>query len=186
MRKIFNTLIFIFFVFYASASAYAQSTTESNGGFIVTHNSAQQNPGLLTNNIISISWVSFLQLPLWVQLTYISLSIFALVALLKIFPLISGRLKHVLDNQKTKDIFYSIQKKPGLTIAELSEEQKMNRGTLKYHLSQLLVNNKIVFIKNGKFSRLFHNKQPVMDRESIISRYLRKREEPEYIIYDHG
>jgi predicted transcriptional regulator len=116
---------------------------------------------------------SFWQLPLWIQIAFISLSIMAAFALIKTFPFFFGRLKHALENPKTREIFYFIQRNPGVTIAELSDEQKINRGTLKYHLSQLLSNNKIVFIKKGKFSRLFYNTTSPMDKESIISRYLK-------------
>ncbi|HTY90766.1 MAG TPA: winged helix-turn-helix transcriptional regulator [Methanocella sp.] len=97
------------------------------------------------------------------------------------FPFVSGRLKHALENPKTKEIFYFIQRNPGMTIAELSEEQNMNRGTLKYHLSQLLTNNKIVFIRKGKFSRLFYNSMSAMDKESIISSYLRNEKSRDII-----
>jgi predicted transcriptional regulator len=89
------------------------------------------------------------------------------------FPFFFGRLKHALENPKTKENYYFIQRNPGLTIAELSEEQKMNRGTLKYHLSQLLTNNKIVSVRKGKFSRLFYNNTSAMGKENIVSRHLR-------------
>jgi len=116
---------------------------------------------------------SFWELPTWVQVTYISIIVVTILGLLKLVPFVFGRLKHALENPKTRDIFYFIQRNPGVTIAELSEEQKINRGTLKYHLSQLLSNNKIIFIKKGKFSRLFYNTTSPMDKESIISRYLK-------------
>lgn len=117
--------------------------------------------------------ISFLELPTWVKVTYLSIIAIAILGLLKLIPFAIGRLKHALENSKTRGIFYFIQRNPGVTIAELSDEQKINRGTLKYHLSQLLSNNKIIFIKKGKFSRLFYNTSSPMDKESIISRYLK-------------
>jgi predicted transcriptional regulator len=116
---------------------------------------------------------SFWELPLWIQVTYLSIIAITILGLFKLMPLVSGRLKHALENPKTRDIFYFIQRNPGVTIAELSEEQKINRGTLKYHLSQLLSNNKIIFIRKGKFSRLFYNTLSPMDKESIVSRHLK-------------
>ena len=101
--------------------------------------------------------------------------------MIKLFPLVTNRLKHVLDNPKTKDIFYFIQRNPGVTIAEISEEQQINRGTLKYHLSQLLANNKIIFIRKGKFSRIFYNTSSTQDKETTITRYLKNEKNKEIL-----
>lgn len=154
--------------------AYADGNTQNTYGNEVNITNdftvqeiAVNNP----NNVYDFSY--FWQLPLWVKIVYISLTILALAGLIKAIPFIFGRLKHALENSKTRGIFYFIQRNPGVTIAELSDEQKINRGTLKYHLSQLLSNNKIIFIKKGKFSRLFYNTSSPMDKESIISRYLK-------------
>ena len=123
--------------------------------------------------MITKSWVAFEQLPNWVKLAGLSAVVLGAFSLALASPFLIGRLKHALENPKTKEIFYFIQRNPGMTIAELSEEQNMNRGTLKYHLSQLLTNNKIVFIRKGKFSRLFYNNTSTTDVENVVSRYLR-------------
>ncbi len=115
----------------------------------------------------------FWELPAYVQIAYISALFITILGIFKLAPFIFGRLKHALENPRTRDIFQFIQRNPGVTIAELSEEQKINRGTLKYHLSQLLAYNKITFIRKGKFSRLFYNTPSPMDRESIVSRHLK-------------
>jgi len=133
----------------------------------------QSMPDVTDTNIAYKTWVSFEQLPLWVQLAFLLIATLGLLSLIRISPGIISRLKHALENPKTKELFYFIQRNPGMTIGELSEQQNMNRGTLKYHLSQLLTNNKIVFIRKGKFSRLFSNSTSAMDKESAISRYLR-------------
>lgn len=164
--------------------AYADGNTQNTywNEVDIDHNyTIQENTTYDSNNIYDIN--SFLQLPLWVQITYISLAILALAVLIKTFPFIFGRLKRALENPKTREIFYFIQRNPGVTIAELSDEQKINRGTLKYHLSQLLSNNKIIFIKKGKFSRLFYNKSSPMDKESIIASYLRSGDNSQAILF---
>ncbi len=107
------------------------------------------------------------------QIAYISATILLTLGALLSLPFIWGRLKHALENPKTREILCFIQRNPGVTIAELSKRQNINRGTLKYHLSQLLSNDKITFIKKGKFARVFYNTSSPMDIENIISMYLK-------------
>jgi predicted transcriptional regulator len=126
---------------------------------------------------------SFWELPLWVQFTYLSIVGAAILGLLKLMPFAFGRLKHALENPKTKDIYYYIQNNPGLTIKQLSQEQNINRGTLKYHLSQLFTNNKIALIRKGKISQLYHNTLSSADKESIIASYLRRDDRSQSILF---
>jgi len=114
------------------------------------------------------------ELPLHVQLSYGAITAIALLGMLKLITLVSGRLKHALENPKTREIFIHIQNNPGLTIQQLSDEQNINRGTLKYHLSQLFTNNKITLVRRGKISQLYYNKLSPMDKESIITSYMRR------------
>jgi len=129
------------------------------------------------------SIVSFFELPIWVQITYFSISALALLGLFKLIPFISGRLKHALENPKTREIFIHIQNNPGLTIQQLSDEQNINRGTLKYHLSQLFTNNKITLVRRGKISQLYYNKLSPMDKESIITSYMRRNDNSSSILF---
>jgi predicted transcriptional regulator len=98
------------------------------------------------------------------------------------FPFIWGRLKHALENPKTREIFNFIQRNPGVTIAELSKRQQINRGTLKYHLSQLLAKKKIIFIKQGKFARVFRKTASKADLETLITIYI-KNESSKRILF---
>lgn len=110
---------------------------------------------------------------MWVQISLLSIFVVAILSLTSLIPFVFGRLKSALENQKTKNLLAYIQRNPGRSIAEISNEQNINRGTLKYHLNQLLANNKIIFIRKGKFSQIFHNTSTAMDMESRISGYLR-------------
>jgi predicted transcriptional regulator len=125
--------------------------------------------------------ISFWDLPSWLKTFYISTALVSALLLIKLLPLLFGRLKHVLDNPKTKEIFYFIQRNPGVTIAEISEEQNINRGTLKYHLSQLLANNKIILVRKGKFSRAFFNTTSAHDRDTLISQHLKNEKSKEIL-----
>ena len=172
MRLRYGHLFFLilFFIIICDA-AYAQGSgigyVPADPDQIANH---QNEPYVSTG---ADAMLQFWELPLWVQIAYLSLTAISILGLLKIMPVVLGRLKHALENPKTKEIFSFIQRNPGVTIAELSEEQNINRGTLKYHLSQLLANNKIIFIRKGKFSRLFYNTLTPLDKESIITHYLK-------------
>jgi predicted transcriptional regulator len=165
--KLGRILSFNLFLYASTLVVHAQNYDK---GYTLQPLNPQDNVNYWAGDL---SLINFFQLPLWVQI-FILLAIGTVaVSIIYYLPLLTGRLKHALENPKTKEIFYFIQRNPGMTIAELSEEQNMNRGTLKYHLSQLLTNNKVVFIKKGKFSRLFYNNSSILDKENIVSRYLR-------------
>ncbi|WP_158301483.1 winged helix-turn-helix transcriptional regulator [Methanocella paludicola] len=126
---------------------------------------------------------AFWELPLHVQLSYLVITAVAILGLFKLLTFVSGRLKHALENPKTKEIFFHIQNNPGLTIQQLSDEQNINRGTLKYHLSQLFTNNKIMLVRRGKVSQLYYNKLSPMDKESIIASYMRRNDKSRPILF---
>ncbi len=172
-RRIIFSILFLFTINGSYFCIFAYADNMSWNGVIVTHDdySIQEDIAQNSNNIWNIN--SYWQLPLWVQIAYILMMLLTLAAFAKALPFLFGRLKHVFDNPKNKEIYDHIQGNPGITISELSEEQGINRGTLKYHLSQLLANDKIMLIRTGKFSRLFYNNPRAVDRESLISRHLK-------------
>lgn len=192
-QKLRPFVLFIFFVSFIIPIAVADNVNSAN----VANNSSQ---GLIFIPIYDVSVqptldypeansgfdsaVSFWELPAWIQLAYLGIIATGILALLKVLPLVWGRLRTAFENPKTKEIFYVIQNKPGLTIKELSEEQNINRGTLKCHLSQLFANNKITLIRKGKVSQLYHNTMsPMMDKESIIASYLRRNDNSKSILF---
>jgi predicted transcriptional regulator len=172
MRLPYRTLIFfILFLILLGYNAFAEE-----GGIGVEPASSAQIATPPDSPYASSGFdraVSFWELPLWVQVTFLSMVVVAILGSLKLIPLVWGRLRHALENPKTRQIFHFIQRNPGVCIVELSKEQKINRGTLKYHISQLLSNNKIILIRKGKFSRLFYNTSSPMDKESVVSHYLK-------------
>jgi predicted transcriptional regulator len=186
MRLKFNLLsIFILcFLIIMSVNAFAQSSGNFNtnasqkmtGGYYISPYDLEpgtpidSHPEAITgfNGI-----TSFWQLPLWIKVFIVSAAGVTILGLFKLMPFVFGRLGHVLENSKTKDIFNYIIKNPGYTIAEISSGQSINRGTLKYHLQQLMTENKVISIRNGKFSRYFFNNMAVVDKESLISAYMR-------------
>lgn len=184
---IFIILLIILFLMITVQNSYSQSIAFTSSPVLTItpgyNIEPQNNPIYPEETAGAADTVSFLELPLWIQLTYLSFIAAGIFALLKVLPFISGRLKTALENPKTKEIFFHIQNNPGLTIKELSDEQNINRGTLRYHLSQLFENNKITLIRKGKVSQLYHNTMSPMDKESIIASYLRRNDNSRSILF---
>jgi predicted transcriptional regulator len=171
MRFTTKHLIFlILLVFFFSVSANSQSTDQKNG--LVYTDGQTVNP---TMNPNSGNWVfiSFFDLPLWVQLTYLCANIILITAMFNGFPIVLGRLKNIMDNEKRQAILSYIMNNPGCTIADISDTQKINRGTVKYHIFQLELNGKVFTKHENKFARLFHKTSEFRDMERVVTPYLR-------------
>lgn len=179
-------ILFIACLFLGLVADCAHAQNGNSGPATVFHNTTIEEARSNNANNVYYSQ-TFWQLPLWIQLLYASFAIMAILGLIKALPIISGRLKHVFENPKTKEVFDFILGNPGVTIAELSKEQDINRGTLKYHLGQLFANNKIMLIRKGRFSRLLYNNPRANDKESQISRLLKndKNKELLFMIMDN-
>jgi predicted transcriptional regulator len=117
--------------------------------------------------------ISFWELPLWIKLAYISGVFLAVLGLFKIIPIVLGRIKDLLENQSRQGIFKYILNNPGCCIAEISEQQKINRGSVRYHIYRLKSEGKILITKMGKFSRLFQNSKAFKGNEQKIAACLK-------------
>jgi predicted transcriptional regulator len=119
--------------------------------------------------------VPFWQLPGQVQLFYITAMAAAFIVILKLMPLVLGKIDDLLKNENRHNILNYIHVNPGTTIARISEVQQIDRGTVKYHLYKLESEGKIIFRRMGKFSRLFRNSGTFGDDEQKIIAHLQNR-----------
>lgn len=156
----------LFFLFVFSITAYAE-----NGGYIVEPHNPQNNKLIDTSG--ADATISFWELPLWIKLAYISGVFLVFLGLFKIIPIVLGRIKNLLENQSRQSIFKYILNNPGCTIAEISEQQKINRGSVKYHIYRLKSKGKILITKRGKFSRLFQNSGAFKGNEQVIAVHIK-------------
>ncbi|HNX18088.1 MAG TPA: winged helix-turn-helix transcriptional regulator, partial [Methanoregula sp.] len=99
--------------------------------------------------------VSFFELPLWIQIAEISGFLVALFSAIKFGPVLVGKVKTILQTKIRAEILEYIRRHPGCTIADLSKKTGINRGSVKYHLSVLVIERKIVRKKEGKLMFLF-------------------------------
>lgn len=155
----------LFFLFFVSTAAHAEK-----GGYTVEPYAPQKE---LIDTIGADATISFWELPLWIQIVYISGIILASLGLFKVIPIVQGRIKNLLENQNRQSIFKYILNNPGCTIAEISDKQEINRGSVKYHISKLGFDEKITLTKIGKFLRLFQNSGAFKGNEQKIAAYLK-------------
>lgn len=117
------------------------------------------------------STVSFLELPLWIQL-------YALPGMiLGILSIAAGafvvRRTRKSNNIHKREVLAYIRDNPGCTAPELSRDEHMNIGTVRYYVHCLQDESRIVLQKTGKYTRIFVNSHTYDDREKLIASYLR-------------
>ncbi|MFA6363867.1 winged helix-turn-helix transcriptional regulator [Methanoregula sp.] len=122
--------------------------------------------------------VSFFQLPLWVQASEIIGVVVAGLGANKFGPLVLGRIEELLNNKKRRTILEYVSSHPGCTIADISLNTTINRGTVKFHLFLLLRERKIVRKNDGNKMYHFKNGGASPERKQMYGyiRNPRKRE----------
>jgi predicted transcriptional regulator len=113
------------------------------------------------------STISFFELPLWIQLSWIISSFLAIFAAIKFGPLLIGKIRNIFQNEKRAAILDYIGNNPGCTTADLSKSTGINRGTVRYHLCWLIVEQKVVRKRDGKQGYLFTNGGIHLERERV-------------------
>jgi predicted transcriptional regulator len=77
--------------------------------------------------------------------------------------------KTVLGEPTRARIFNAIKEDPGIHFNALRNRTDINRGTLRYHLTILLLTKKITCFKDGIFSRYLPEEFGVSKREMIVA-----------------
>lgn len=116
--------------------------------------------------------VSFFDLPLWIQISWITGCILGILGLITLWPFILSRIQNVLKSENRLTLLQYIGNNPGCTITDLSNGTGINRGTVKYHLYMLLAQRKIVRRKSGRVSYLFTNGGMQLEKKQIYG-YIR-------------
>ncbi len=123
--------------------------------------------------------VSFWELPLWVQMFYVSAflsgALGALLVVFKIIPFFLIKTKKLHDNKNREEIYDFINQNPGCTVNDISRGKSMNVGSVRYHVDRLEMASRIVQIKLKKFTRLFRNSGAYNDREIVVFSALKIR-----------
>jgi len=116
--------------------------------------------------------VSFFQLPLWVQASWIIGVVIAGLGAIKFGPLVLGRIEELLNNKNRRTILEYVSSHSGCTIADISLNTHINRGTARYHLFLLLRERKIVRKTDGNKMYHFKNGGTSPERKQVYG-YIR-------------
>lgn len=116
--------------------------------------------------------VTFLELPLWIQL-YTLPGIIAGIALSFIAAALVVRRVRKNDNGNKREVLAYISDNPGCTAPELARGRGLNIGTARYHIRRLQDESRIVLKKIGKYTRIYVNSHTYDDREKLIASHLR-------------
>lgn len=151
------------FIAGISVPAYAD-----NGGYVVRP-ASNYDPEL---NHGSLKQMSFWELPLWIQLSYLTAGFMAvlgaLLVVFKFLPFFLIRTKKIHDNKNREEIYNFINDNPGCTVNDISRGRSMNVGSVRYHVDRLEMASRIVQVKLKKFTRLFRNSGVYSEKEIII------------------
>jgi predicted transcriptional regulator len=112
--------------------------------------------------------ISFWELPLWVQLFYVSGALGSLLVIFKVLPFFLIRTKKIFDNRNREEIYDYIKENPGCTVNDISRERSMNVGSVRYHVDRLEMASRILQVRLKKFTRLFRNSGAYSDREIVV------------------
>ncbi|MBP2029606.1 putative transcriptional regulator [Methanohalophilus levihalophilus] len=117
--------------------------------------------------------LSFFELPLSLQIVYISGLLGISFAFYKFLPLFLGRIKKYNGNQNRNRILCYITMNPGSTITDIEKDMGLNRSSVRYHVRTLQLSNKITHAKKGKFTLLFKKSSKYTDTEKKIAHAMR-------------
>lgn len=134
------------------------------GGYSVEPYSPQIGP---SDTLGADATVSFLELPLWIQISWIICTLIAIFGIIKFGPLVLGKVRTFLQNKNRNLLLEYIEMHPGCTISDLSKNTGINRGTARYHICLLLIERKVVQRKFGKLSYLFTNGGRPLEKKRV-------------------
>ena len=171
MRKI----VFLFLLLSLLLLFVSTGVQAATGGYTVKPYVYDQDlidKGLIDSNGADAT-ITFWELPLWIQIFYISGILASIFGMFKGIPLILGKVKYLHWNQNRLAINRYIQKNPGCGITEMVKELNINKGTAVYHLAVLKKAGKLSSTKNNGCVRYFENNAKFGEYEQKILLNLR-------------
>jgi len=164
MRRIF----LLFLLLSISTVVHAEE-----GRYIVTPHDNDLPDSTHINTSGADATLSFQEFPLRIKIAYILGYLVAFFSFFKMIPIVFGRVKNIFENSNRKNISKYVLNSPGCTIAEISKELNINRGSVKYHIKKLEDDNKITLMKTSKFKRVFKNMGARKNNKKNIISHLR-------------
>ena len=153
-------LVVILFIIFTSVSAQAE-VIQQVGPYTVSVGSPP--PGSIVDDHGADRQVSFWELPLWIQMSYLSGALGALVVALKLVPFAFLKLKSTVENRNRERINRYIEENPGCTVNDIARGESLNLGSVRYHVYRLALARKIRRGQNGQV-------RPVLPEQRRVQR----------------
>ena len=143
---------------------FSTTALSDDGGYVVR---PHVEGGVGVDSTGADATITFWDLPLWIQVYYVSGLLMAFLGSLKLFPAIIIRIKRFVENQNRQSIFKYISDNPCTTTAEISRNLGINRGTLRYHLMMLKRQNRVIPYKTRGKIHYFLNESTYGEKEKV-------------------
>ena len=160
-QSIYAIMFFILVALYLFPVAHADS-----GTYVVL---TSPPPGAIVDEGGADGTWTFWQLPLWIQVAYVSGIVTGIIismgVVVKLLPLLLVRVRSIRGNRNRDAINDYVKANPGSTVNEVARGTALNIGTVRYHVDRLALAGHIIFFRAGKFSRMFRNAGAYSDRE---------------------
>jgi predicted transcriptional regulator len=150
----FKAGLLLFFIM--STCTMVAMASADNGGYIVTPYTGEYEEWEIVDDSGADGTITFWELPLWIQISFISGMLVPCIAVFKYFPLLLGRVTSRKECPKQQVICSYISENPGCIESEISRDLGMKRGTLRYYLGRLGSKRLIFIIRKGKVKGIFH------------------------------
>lgn len=141
-----------------------------NGGYIIIPNNSSVE-SIYSDYDGYDKQISFFELPLWIQIFYISSTLSVLASLSLFLPLGIKKVRSI-TGQKRSNIQAYVSDNPGCPVSEICQRENIPRGTVRYHIERLIKEGKIIVMKSGKHLRIFPNGRTAGEREKIIQSFM--------------
>ena len=120
--------------------------------------------------------ISFWQLPLWIMMLQIAVMPMETLASFKTvvylgYKRISG--SNVLDQEVRSKIYDHIKKNPGVHYSAIADETGINRGTLRYHLKMMQMQDTVRVFHGTGYTRYFENNMKFNEYYQKVLHHLR-------------
>ncbi len=156
--------------------AFNHVTLADTGGYVVEPHAPQD--GLIDSSGADAT-VTFWDIPLWIQIAWVSSLIFAFLGSFKLFPVIVEGFKRIcrsnaLENGNRLKMYNFIKENPGIYFRELIAQLKINKGTAEYHLKILEMAGLITSLQNKTYKRYFLNDSTFSNSDQAVLSALRE------------
>lgn len=159
-----------FIIFFLVIFSMLSTITHAQGGYVVRPHT--NNTSELIDSSGFDATITFWDLPLQIKILYFLAISIAILGTLRIFPIILGKIKNILENNKRKNIYRYIISNAGCTLPEICKKHDMSKGNVKFHLRMLESHGKIIIQKVGRFLRVYPSKI-YRNKEKVMITYLR-------------